>query len=109
MRNNYGKITKDNLERLYGNLPGDLENKLPGEKSGLAYSFTAFGQSCILSPSGITLRGFEAWVLRLPGVPIFNRPLARMIHKATGRAGILPVLPNHRLEACAASLVDRLG
>ena len=63
MRNNYGKITKDNLERLYGNLPADLENNLPGEKNGLAYSFTAFGQACTVSPAGITLGGVD-----LPGV-----------------------------------------
>ena len=54
---NYAKLAKDNLDRLYGNLPGDLEDRLPGEKNGLAYSFRAFGQPCILSPSEIKMGG----------------------------------------------------
>jgi len=57
--NNYEKIVRDNLERLYGNLPVDLENNLPGKKNESTYSFTAFGQSCILSPTGITLGGIS--------------------------------------------------
>jgi len=57
MTDNYRKLAMANLERLYGNLPGDLEDRLPGEKNGLAYSFTAFGQPCILSPSEIKLGG----------------------------------------------------
>jgi hypothetical protein len=60
---NYEKIARDNLERLYGNLPGDLEKRLPGEKNGLAYRFTAFGQRCVIAPDGIVLGG-EA----VPGV-----------------------------------------
>jgi len=57
MTDNFLKLAMANLERLYGNLPGDLEDRLPGEKNGLAYSFTAFGQPCILSPSEIKLGG----------------------------------------------------
>jgi hypothetical protein len=56
---NYTKLAKDNLARLYGKLPGDLAVRLPGEKNGQAYSFRAFGQPCILSPSGIRLNGIE--------------------------------------------------
>ena len=56
---NYAKLAKDNLDRLYGNLPGDLEDRLPGEKNGRVYSFTAFGQPCTLSPSGLSLGGIE--------------------------------------------------
>ena len=54
---NYTKLVMDNLKRLYSNLPEDLEDNLPAGKNGLAYSFTAFGQSCTVSPSGITLGG----------------------------------------------------
>ena len=55
----YVKLAKDNLDRLYGNLPRDLEDRLPGEKKGRVYSFTAFGRSCSFSPAGITLGGVE--------------------------------------------------
>jgi hypothetical protein len=54
---NYTKLARENLERLYGNLPEDLAHNLPAKKNGAAYSFTAFGRSCILSPDGITLDG----------------------------------------------------
>ena len=54
---NYTKLVKGNLERLYANLPADLEARLPGEKSGMTFSFTAFGQNCIVAPNGFTLGG----------------------------------------------------
>lgn len=53
--NNYTKLVKDNLERLYADLPEDLENKISAQKNGSVYSFTAFGQSCLISPGEITL------------------------------------------------------
>ncbi len=59
MTDNYLKLARANLERLYGNLPGDLEKRLPAEKDGQTYSFTAFGQACVISPDGITLGGVE--------------------------------------------------
>jgi len=59
MTDNYLKLARANLERLYGNLPGDLEKCLPAEKDGQTYSFTAFGQACLISPEGITLGGAE--------------------------------------------------
>jgi hypothetical protein len=54
---NYAKLAKDNLDRLYGQLPGDMEDRLPGEKNGRTYTFSAFGQPCIISPGGISLGG----------------------------------------------------
>lgn len=54
---NYRKLARANLERLYGNLPEDLEKRLPAAKDGQTYSFTAFGQACVISPAGITLGG----------------------------------------------------
>jgi hypothetical protein len=56
---NYAKLARDNLDRLFGNLPGDLADRLPGKKNGLTYSFRAFGQSCAITPDGITLGGVE--------------------------------------------------
>jgi len=59
MTDNYLKLARDNLERLYGNLPDGLEEMLPGRKKGSAYSFAAFGQVCVIAPDGITLNGLE--------------------------------------------------
>lgn len=59
MTDNYAKIVQDNLKRLYTNLPQDLEKRLPAEKNGSDYAFTAFGQVCHLSPDGITLGNTE--------------------------------------------------
>ncbi len=59
MTDNYLKLARANLERLYANLPGDLEERLPGRKNGSAYSFSAFGQTCVITPDGITLGGVE--------------------------------------------------
>jgi hypothetical protein len=59
MTDNYLKLARANLKRLFGNLPGDLEMTLPAEKAGPTYSFSAFGQMCVISPEGITLDGVE--------------------------------------------------
>ena len=59
MTDNYLKLARANLERLYGNLPDGLEEMLPGRKKGSAYSFAAFGQVCVIAPDGITLDGLE--------------------------------------------------
>ena len=56
---NYTKLAKANLERLFRDKPEDLERRLPAEKDGQTYSFTAFGQACIITPHGITLGGVE--------------------------------------------------
>ena len=59
MADNYLKLARANLERLYGNPPRDLEKHLPAVKDGQTYSFTAFGKACVISPEGITLDGVE--------------------------------------------------
>ena len=59
MTDNYLKLARANLDRLYANLPGDLDEQLPGRKNGSAYSFSAFGQACVIAPDGITLGGVE--------------------------------------------------
>ena len=49
----YGKIIRDNLERLYKNLPDDLDRLLPGQQQKDQFRFKAFGQSCLIGPDGI--------------------------------------------------------
>ncbi len=41
MTDNYAKIVKNNLNRLYGNLPKDLAKNLPGEQEGERFIFFA--------------------------------------------------------------------
>jgi len=55
MTDNYTKITQDNLNKLYGNLPEDLAKNLPGEQDGERFVFNAFGEKCLIEPGGITL------------------------------------------------------
>lgn len=47
----------DNLERLYGNLPDDLADALPGQREGEVFIFDAFGERCRVQPDGILLSG----------------------------------------------------
>ena len=55
MSDNYGRIVPDNLGRLYGNLPIDLSQNLPGEQVGKQFYFDAFGEKCVIDPKGIML------------------------------------------------------
>ena len=55
MTDNYAKIVQNNLERLYGDLPGDLSQNLPGEQDGERFIFNAFGEKCVIEPNRITL------------------------------------------------------
>lgn len=54
---NYAKLARANVQRLFADLPGDLADRLPAQRRGRTYSFTAFGQSCDLTPDGIYLGG----------------------------------------------------
>jgi hypothetical protein len=56
---NYKKLVRNNLDRLYASLPDDLGHNLPAERSGAEFRFTAFGQACTLTPAGISLGGVE--------------------------------------------------
>lgn len=56
---NYAKLAKDNLDRLYADLPKDLDRRLPAQNDGAIYTFGAFGQTCAISPEGIALDGIE--------------------------------------------------
>lgn len=55
MTDNYEKIVRQNLERLYEDLPADLADRLPAKQNGNRFIFTAFGETCVISPDGITL------------------------------------------------------
>jgi len=55
MSDNYAKIVKDNLERLYLKLPEDLARDLPADQSGDRFVFEAFGERCEIQPDGILL------------------------------------------------------
>jgi uncharacterized protein DUF3786 len=52
---NYAKIAKENLDRLYADLPEDLAHNLPGKQNGNRFVFNAFGETCVVDPSGISL------------------------------------------------------
>lgn len=55
MSDNYGKIIQDKLRQLYGNLPIDLSQNLPGEQVGKQFHIDAFGEKCVIDPKGIIL------------------------------------------------------
>jgi hypothetical protein len=52
---NYEKIIKDNLGRLFKNMPEHLEQLLPGQHQDGQPGFKAFGCSCRIGPDGITV------------------------------------------------------
>jgi len=56
---NYTKIVQQNLQILYNDIPPDLDKDLPGYRDNRTFSFEAFGETCELSPHGITLNGRE--------------------------------------------------
>ena len=55
MADNYEKIVKSNLERLYAGMPADLADRIPAEKDGDRFVFNAFGEKCVISPDGVMI------------------------------------------------------
>jgi len=55
MTDNYAKIVRSNIEKLYRNLPADLARTLPAGKDGNRFEFDAFGQRCLIQKDGIFL------------------------------------------------------
>lgn len=55
MINNYAKIVRENLNKLYANLPENLAQSLPAEQEGDRFVFDAFGEKCQITPEGIIL------------------------------------------------------
>ena len=57
---NYEKIVRDNLDKLYQNLPDDLDRLLPGRRRNDQFYLKAFGKSCRIRPDGIFI-GDDLW------------------------------------------------
>ncbi len=55
MTDNYAKIARDNIEKLYNPLPADLAENLPARQDGNQFIFDAFGETCLIGPEGIEL------------------------------------------------------
>ena len=68
MTDNYARIVRDNLDRLYEDLPDDLAVNLSARQEGADFEFKAFGGTCRISPAGIFLNGVEEW--GVPGILI---------------------------------------
>jgi hypothetical protein len=52
---NYEKIIRENLARLFKNLPDHLDQLLPGKYQNEGFSLKAFGNSCCIEPQRITV------------------------------------------------------
>lgn len=57
MQDNYAKLIKANLEKVFGGNLDEVAANLPAGKDGDSLVFQAFGEKCVLSPDGITLGG----------------------------------------------------
>jgi hypothetical protein len=57
MKDNYAVIVQNNLDQLYANLPHDLAANLPGRQSENRFTFSAFGETCVIEPQQITFGG----------------------------------------------------
>lgn len=55
MTDNYAKIAQNNLDQLYNNLPENLAANLPADQDSNRFTFHAFGETCEISPKGISL------------------------------------------------------
>ncbi|MBU0986121.1 MAG: DUF3786 domain-containing protein [Proteobacteria bacterium] len=57
MTDNYARIVRENLEKLYPDLPPGLARNLPAEQMENRFRFDAFGETCEIQPGGIFLGG----------------------------------------------------
>ena len=65
MSDNYERLVRANLNRLYGDLPPDLAANLPAAHVGAdGFEFEAFGTVCRIEPQGIRLDGAPEWGVR---------------------------------------------
>ena len=55
MPTNYERLIRENLSRLFAQLPPDLEKLLGAEKKGGHFYFRAFGEDCCVDTECITL------------------------------------------------------
>ena len=66
MTDNYQKIVRDNLCRLYADPPPDLGERLAASSENGVFVFDAFGEQCRLAASGIQLGGEP--IAAVPGI-----------------------------------------
>ena len=52
---NYEKIIRDNLDRLYKNLPEHLDRLLPGQLQADQFRLRVLGHSCQIRPDGVSI------------------------------------------------------
>ncbi|MCP4666271.1 MAG: DUF3786 domain-containing protein [Deltaproteobacteria bacterium] len=57
METNYGKIIRENLSKVFCQMPQNLEASLNAERKGDHYCFRAFGRDCSLEPDKVTFSG----------------------------------------------------
>lgn len=55
MADNYTLLVKENLKKLYSNIPVNLYKNIIAVQSGDRFAFRAFGEDCIIEPEQITL------------------------------------------------------
>jgi len=55
MIDNYTKIAKTNLKKLYEALPADLAENLPARQDGDQFIFETFGETCWITPQEIKI------------------------------------------------------
>ena len=53
--NNYEDIIKKNLRQVYSRLPEEVAEKIPATRVDDSLLFSAFGESCRITPESITL------------------------------------------------------
>jgi hypothetical protein len=59
MTDNYARLIRANLNKLYSNLPDDLCQSLPASQKTNCFIFKAFGEQCQIQPQGIFLGHVE--------------------------------------------------
>ena len=57
METNYGKIIRENLSKVFCQMPQDLEASLKAERKGDHYCLRAFGKDCCLGPDSVSFSG----------------------------------------------------
>ena len=59
MTDNYARLIRANLNKLYRNVPDDLSLSLPARQKANCFIFKAFGEQCQIRPEGILLGDVE--------------------------------------------------
>ncbi|WDP93203.1 MAG: DUF3786 domain-containing protein [Desulfobacter sp.] len=57
MMDNYTRLIQDNLDKLYGSLPANLEQCIRAAREEDRFKLSAFGCDCTIAPDGISFKG----------------------------------------------------